>query len=143
MPPVPRQHEPEVVPDLGGCGAARKRLAERLLGAVVVALVLARHADVVPGESVAPVELQRLPVRRLRLLQPPALVRRHSPLVPQLRTALLLREQRVVESGRLLAASAQKRQLGQRLAYQARILAPPQRLLELARGLLVQAALPH
>src|SRR5690606_31783326 len=80
---------------------------------------------------------------RLRLLQPPALVRRHSPLVPQLRTALLLREQRVVESGRLLAASAQKRQLGQRLAYQARILAPPQRLLELARGLLVQAALPQ
>src|SRR5690606_34449621 len=126
-----------------GRTAARERLPERLLRSIVVAAVLARHADVVPGEGVARVERQCLPVRRFRLFQPPTLVRRHPALVPQLRAALLLLEQRVVQPGRLLPAPAQQRQLGQRLPHQAGVLAALQRLLELARGLLVQAALPE
>src|SRR5690606_4095875 len=126
------EHESQILPDFGRSTPSAESFPERLLRARRVAPMQPCHADVVQCERVARIELERLPVRPLRRLQRAALVGRDAALVPQLRAALLLLEQRIVQRGGVGTLPAQQRELCQRLAHQPRILATLQRKLELA-----------
>ncbi len=108
-----------------------------------IAAVRAKHTDVVPGQSVAAVDFQGAAIARLCFFQPPHLMERDAPLVPDLRAVLEEREQGIVTPERALGVPLQQSQLRLRLVDQARLLPRFAAAGEFLASFLVQPAGPE
>jgi hypothetical protein len=117
----PPKHEGQVAPGVGQRAPALNRRAESLLGVVCCTAVLAYDTEVVPGERVVRIDFQRLAVGTLRIRELTELMQGNAQLIPELRTSLLLGEQRGIHRDCFIACAFQEQHLTFRLLHEQRI----------------------
>src|SRR5688572_32936260 len=93
------QHETHVAPHISDRAPVRESGAERAFGLVRIAAMMPDDREVVPGERVIGIQVERLTIRAFGIIELARLVARDTKLIPELGAVRLLLHEVFVESG--------------------------------------------